>query len=125
MSKFKEVIITAIITSLLGGIGYVINDYVNLKKEEVIRKENEILNKAYRELDSLHKVEISERERYKKYITKLVDSLLSVTNANSELTKEAIILLEDNEHTITEFERDSVYSVLKAYTIGAKSSINK
>lgn len=121
MQKSKEVIITAVVMALLSGIGYLVNDYINLKEAEVLRKERTILEDAYHKLDSIHNVEIVEREQYKIYVKKLVDSLLNETKANSQLTKDAIILIETNDFTITENERDSLYSILNSYSLPRKS----
>ena len=125
MDKVKEIVITAIVTSSLAGVGYFIKDYIELKEKELIRKENILLTNSYNRLDSLHKIEIEERKKYKEYVKNLVDSVLKVSKTNSEMTKDAIVLLEDNEYAVTNNERDSLYSVLNAYTIGAKSSIDK
>jgi hypothetical protein len=125
MDKVKEIVITAAVTGVIAGAGYFVKDYVELKEKELIRKENILLSNSYKKLDSLHKVEIEERKKYKEYVKNLVDSVLKVSKTNSEMTKDAIILLEENEYAITNNERDSLYSVLNAYTIGAKSSIDK
>ena len=125
MNKVKEIVITGVVTSLLAGIGYMVKDYIHLKEKDIIKKETEILKNAYSKLDSLHKAEIVEREKYKMYIKSLVDSVLTVSKANKNATKEAIVLLEDNNYKLEQNERDSLYIVLNAYTMGARSNNSK
>ncbi len=66
-----------------------------------------------------------ERDNYKKYVKKILDSLSLVTSSNKEMTQDAIILLEDNTFKITENERDSLYNVLSDYAISKSANSSK
>ena len=129
MTEINKVIILGVITSLLGAFGYLVKDYIDLKESEILRKEQEltlkITQEAYAKLDSLHNAEMLERDKYKKYVKKILDSLSYVSTNNREMTQDAIILLEDNEFKITQNERDSIYNVLNGYAISKRPKVGK
>ena len=129
MTEINKVIILGVITSLLGAFGYLVKDYIDLKESEILRKEQEltlkITQEAYSKLDSLHNAEMVERDNYKKYVKRILDSLSYVSTNNREMTQDAIILLEDNEFKITQNERDSIYNVLNGYAINKRPKVGK
>ncbi len=106
MTKVKEVIITAIVTSVIAGIGYLIQDYHHLKEAEKIRIENSIKDSLIKELDSLYSLEVEMRKESRELIFSLFDSASNVNNENKKLTKKAIEIIEDNDFSISTIERD-------------------
>lgn len=129
MTDITKLLIPIVVTSVLGAFGYLVKDYMDLKESEILRKEQELTLKitqdAYAKLDSLHNVEMIERDQYKKYVKKILDSLSNVSSTNKEMTQDAIILLENDKFKITENERDSLYNVLSGYAISKQPNDSK
>ena len=129
MTDITKVLIPIVVTSVIGAFGYLVKDYIDLKESEILRKEQEltlkITQEAYAKLDSLHNAEMIERDKYKKYVKKILDSLSTVSSTNKEMTQDAIILLENNKFKITENERDSLYNVLSGYAISKQPDESK
>ena len=123
MTKVKEVIITAIVTSVIAGIGYLIQDYHHLKEAEKIRIENSIKDSLIKELDSLYSLEVEMRKESRELIFSLFDSASNVNNENKKLTKKAIEIIEDNDFSISTIERDSLRDVLRAFSLRNRSNI--
>jgi|TARA_R110002049_G_scaffold239543_1_gene412844 hypothetical protein len=118
MDKIKEIIITAFITSIIGGVTYLVKDYIELKEVEIIRKEKKILDSAYKKIDSLYRIEVQLRKDYKVYINHLFDSLATVSNDNITLTNEAITLITKENEQATTAQSDSIYNVLNRFRLG-------
>ena len=118
MDKIKEIIITAFITSIIGGVTYLVKDYIELKEVEIIRKEKKILDSAYKKIDSLYRIEVQLRKDYKVYINHLFDSLATVSNDNITLTNEAITLITQENEQATTAQSDSIYNVLNRFRLG-------
>jgi len=123
MTKVKEVIITAIVTSVIAGIGYLIQDYHHLKEAEKIRIENSIKDSLIKELDSLYSLEVEMRKESRELIFSLFDSASNVNNENKKLTKKAIEIIEDNDFSISTIERDSLRDVLRAFSLRNRANI--
>jgi len=123
MTKVKEVVITAIVTSVIAGIGYLIQDYHHLKEAEKIRIENSIKDSLIKELDSLYSLEVEMRKESRELIFSLFDSASNVNNENKKLTKKAIEIIEDNDFSISTIERDSLRDVLRAFSLRNRANI--
>ena len=122
MDKIKEIIITAFITAVLGGVTYFIKDYIELKEVEIIRKEKKRLDSAYKKIDSLYRVEVQLRKDYKVYINHLFDSLSKVSNENITLTNKAIAEITKENEEATTAQNDSIYHVLTGYRLGTSAN---
>jgi len=122
MDKIKEIIITAFITAVLGGVTYFIKDYIELKEVEIIRKEKKRLDSAYKKIDSLYRVEVQLRKDYKVYINHLFDSLTAVSNENITLTNKAIAEITKENEEATTAQNDSIYHVLTGYRLGTSAN---
>tara|TARA_R110002051_G_scaffold288837_1_gene351695 strand:- start:217 stop:597 length:381 start_codon:yes stop_codon:yes gene_type:complete len=122
MDKIKEIIITAFITSIIGGVTYLVKDYIELKEVEIIRKEKKILDSAYKKIDSLYRIEVQLRKDYKVYINHLFDSLATVSNDNITLTNEAITLITKENEQATTAQSDSIYNVLNRFRLGTSTN---
>mgnify|MGYP006095249499 FL=1 len=122
MDKIKEIIITAFITSIIGGVTYLVKDYIELKEVEIIRKEKKILDSAYKKIDSLYRIEVQLRKDYKVYINHLFDSLATVSNDNITLTNEAITLITQENEQATTAQSDSIYNVLNRFRLGTSTN---
>jgi len=123
MTKVKDVVITAIVTSVIAGIGYLIQDYHHLKEAEKIRIENTIKDSLIKELDSLYSLEVEMRKESRELIFSLFDSASNVNNENKKLTKKAIEIIEDNDFSISTIERDSLRDVLRAFSLRNRANI--